>query len=214
MWSDTVGIQEGIQNVKIKGIFFLLISGLLAALILVYLTFQSGNGNRYERTENSTSVIRILASYEMKSEQELLNSIAEQYERQCDGVDVQFQWIDREKSEKKKFVSAWMQEKQLDLVICSNREVTGLMDMEVLQEVPEALADQEFRETCCIRNYGKSSVMRANIMEFHLHWIHMYCSVIQSILKENKAHIRRPGKNCWISAKKQARQEYPVWGLA
>lgn len=131
---------------KIKGIFFLLISGLLAALILVYLTFQSGNGNRYERTENSTSVIRILASYEMKSEQELLNSIAEQYERQCDGVDVQFQWIDRENLKKEVCLSVDAG-KQLDLVICSNREVTGLMDIEVLQEVPEALADQEFRET-------------------------------------------------------------------
>ena len=143
---------------KVKYMFAASITVLLLALVIVYCSFQKQGNTRDSYTEEKEKTIQVLVSDEVCTGQKELEDIAEKFSEEKEGTEVRIEWADREDIKKKVCVGA-NDEKQPDLVICSNKEISGFMEMGLLQEISskeliESLYS-ELTETGILgRNYG------------------------------------------------------------
>ena len=122
---------------KVKYTFAASITVLLLALVVVYCSFQEQGNDRSSQTAEKVKTIQVLVSDEVCTGQKELEEIAERFSEEKEGTEVHIEWADREDIKKKVCVGA-NDEKQPDLVICSNKEISGFMEMGLLQEISEA----------------------------------------------------------------------------
>lgn len=110
--------------------------GLILAMLLVYAdVYREGTG-RADREEEEIKTLRILSSYELKGQKEMLRALADEYESSHAGISFEIHWIDKE--DLKKEVCLGVDGKQQpDLVICSSMEMPALVNMEVLEDLTE-----------------------------------------------------------------------------
>lgn len=122
---------------KVKYTFAASITVLLLALVVVYCSFQEQGNDRDSQTTEKVKTIQVLVSDEVCTGQKDLEDIAEKFSEEKEGTEIHIEWADREDIKKKVCVGA-NDEKQPDLVICSNKEISGFMEMGLLQEISEA----------------------------------------------------------------------------
>lgn len=132
---------------KVKYMFAASITVLLLALMIAYCSFQKQGNARDSHTEEKEKTIQVLVSDEVCTGQKELEEIAEKFSEEKEGIEVHIEWADREDIKKKVCVGA-NDEKQPDLVICSNKEISGFMEMGLLQEISsEELIESLYSET-------------------------------------------------------------------
>lgn len=121
---------------KVKYAFAASITVLLLALVVVYCSFQEQGNDRSSQTAEKVKAIQVLVSDEVCTGQKELEDIAERFSEEKEGTEVHIEWADREDIKKNVCVGV-NDEKQPDLVICSNKEISGFMEMGLLQEISE-----------------------------------------------------------------------------
>ena len=121
---------------KVKYAFASSITVLLLALVVVYCSFQEQGNDRSSQTAEKVKAIQVLVSDEVCTGQKELEDIAERFSEEKEGTEVHIEWADREDIKKNVCVGV-NDEKQPDLVICSNKEISGFMEMGLLQEISE-----------------------------------------------------------------------------
>ena len=121
---------------KVKFAFAASITVLLLALVVVYCSFQEQGNDRSSQTVEKVKAIQVLVSDEVCTGQKELEDIAERFSEEKEGTEVHIEWADREDIKKNVCVGV-NDEKQPDLVICSNKEISGFMEMGLLQEISE-----------------------------------------------------------------------------
>lgn len=119
---------------KLKIVFTTAILGLLFAFVIVYMSFQKQGNDRISPSSEKQRTIQLLISDEVCEKQKELEELIEGFKKEEDGIEVCVEWADREDIKKKVCVGA-NDDKQPDLVISSNKEISGFMEMGLLQEI-------------------------------------------------------------------------------
>lgn len=110
----------------------LLVSAVI--LILVYLGFRSSSKVE-EISQEQEEVIRILAPYEAKMHQNILQQIANEYSRGENQPKYVFEFVPRENLKKELSMRSLAGKEKVDIVICSNTLMPELIEMGMLQEI-------------------------------------------------------------------------------
>lgn len=112
------------------------ISVLVASIMLVmlYLGFRSSSEVE-EISQDNKEVIRILAPYEAKLHQNILQQIAKEYSRGEDRPEYVFEFVPKENMKKELSMRSLAGKEEVDIVICSNTLMPELIEMDMLQEI-------------------------------------------------------------------------------
>lgn len=106
----------------------LIVVGLYAGFFLV---------NEPEKTkENTKEVIRVLAPYQAKLHQQILDTIAAEYSRDEKHPRIEMIYVPKENLEKELSLRRMTGENQVDVIICDNTLTQELIGQEMLREVP------------------------------------------------------------------------------
>lgn len=117
-----------------RKILWLTILAAFAALIVFYMEFQYSNRVE-ESTEENTDVIRILAPYETKMHQQILQQVAKEYSR-ADGMPrFVFEFVPKENIKKELSMRSLAGKGKVDAVICDNTLMPELIEMGMLKEL-------------------------------------------------------------------------------
>lgn len=112
-------------------------SSVLAAsvmLVMLYLGFRSSSEVE-EILQDDKEVIRVLAPYESKLHQNILQQIAKEYSRGEDRPEYVFEFVPKEKMKKELSMRSLAGKEEVDIVICSNTLMPELIEMDMLQEI-------------------------------------------------------------------------------
>ena len=112
-------------------------SSVLAAsvmLVMLYLGFRSSSEVE-EIPQDDKEVIRVLAPYESKLHQNILQQIAKEYSRGEDRPEYVFEFVPKEKMKKELSMRSLAGKEEVDIVICSNTLMPELIEMDMLQEI-------------------------------------------------------------------------------
>lgn len=112
-------------------------SSVLAAsvmLVMLYLGFRSSSEVE-EIPQDDKEVIRVLAPYESKLHQNILQQIAKEYSRGEDRTEYVFEFVPKEKMKKELSMRSLAGKEEVDIVICSNTLMPELIEMDMLQEI-------------------------------------------------------------------------------
>ena len=112
-------------------------SSVLAAsvmLVMLYLGFRSSSEVE-EIPQDDKEVIRVLAPYESKLHQNILQQIAKEYSRGEDRPEYVFEFVPKEKMKKELSMRSLAGKEEVDIVICINTLMPELIEMDMLQEI-------------------------------------------------------------------------------
>ena len=120
---------------RFKKILHILVAITLVVLIVLYTAFFASN--EQETTEEEKSqVIRVLAPYQAKLHQQILNTVAAEYSRDESHPQIEITYVPKENLEKELSLRTMTGENQIDLVICENTMVQEMIQKGLLKEVP------------------------------------------------------------------------------
>lgn len=104
------------------------------ALGVFYFKFQSSNQVE-ENSEEYADVIRILAPYETKLHQQILQQIAKEYSREDGMPQFVFEFVPKENMKKELSMRSLAGKEKVDVVICNNTLMPELIEMGILKEI-------------------------------------------------------------------------------
>lgn len=100
----------------------------------VSLNFISENKSISQPKSNENQMLRVLAPYQSRLQQQILKEIAKDYENQAENVMVEIEFLNRE--EYKKEIAMRMDSgENVDLIICDGAIMPALIDMGVFQDM-------------------------------------------------------------------------------
>lgn len=120
---------------RIRKILMLIV---LAAFVALWFFFaQFWNANQVEEIqEENVEVIRILAPYESKLHQKILQDIADEYSREDKNLQFRFEFVPKENIKKELDMRSLAGKENVDVVICDNMLMPELIHMGILKEIP------------------------------------------------------------------------------
>lgn len=119
---------------KIKRILALLAGIVLIVLVITFIQFTKLSKVENEETSNSKDAICVLAPYESKIYQRVLNELGEQYSEEG-GKQVQFEFIPEENMKKELLLRQLNKKDNIDMVICANTLMPELIKMGFFREL-------------------------------------------------------------------------------
>lgn len=119
---------------KTQKILPVIILAAFAGMWIFYMQFS--NANRVEEIQQAEpEVIRILAPYETKLHQQILEEIADEYNRKDESVQFEFEFVPRENIKKELVTRSLAGKESVDIVICDNMQMPELISMGILKEL-------------------------------------------------------------------------------
>lgn len=120
---------------RFKKILHILVAVTLLVLITLYTAFFASN--ELETTEEEKrQIIQVLAPYQTKLHQQILNTVTAEYSRDESHPQIEIMYVPKENLEKELSLRAMTGENQIDLVICENTMVQEMIQKGLLKEVP------------------------------------------------------------------------------
>lgn len=120
---------------KFKRVLYGLIVITMIVLIALYAGFFMANDEE-KTSEEERAVLRVLAPYQARMQQQILDTIAAEYSRDKDHPVVEMIYVPKENLEKELSLRRMTGENQVDVLICENTLVPGLIKKQTLREVP------------------------------------------------------------------------------
>ena len=132
---------------RFKKILYILAAVTMVIFVALYAGFLQSN--QQEATEKEErQVIRVLAPYQGKMQQQILNKVAAEYSRDESKPEIEMIYVPKENLEKELSVRRMTGENQVDLVICENTMVQGMIGQGLLKEVPVSWEMKEDIAVC------------------------------------------------------------------
>lgn len=120
---------------RFKKILYILAAITMLVFVSLYAGFFLSNQQEVAE-EEERQVIRVLAPYQASMQQQILNKVAAEYSRDESKPEIEMIYVPKENLEKELSVRRMTGESQVDLVICENTMVQGMIEKGLFKEVP------------------------------------------------------------------------------